>query len=86
MCYKSGNTNEECVANLVKIEHQVELADVSKIPIKHLHKAVDALQVRQFVVRHVNAECEEQAGVSSVDDLVCAELQMEGRHDNVQVQ
>jgi hypothetical protein len=60
--------------HLVKVEDQVQLADVAEEGVEHLDEEVDRLQVRELVVVGVDAGAEEEASVPPVDDLVVAEL------------
>lgn len=46
-------TEEKLVKNevgLVKVEDEIEFADVAKVLVKHFHKVVDDLEVHQLVV------------------------------------
>ena len=38
-------TSKDCVSNLVKVEDQVQLTDVVKVFVQHLHKVVDGLKM-----------------------------------------
>lgn len=60
--------------DLVEIEDEVEFADVAEKGIKHLNEKMDRLEVGKLVVVGVDARAEEEACVSSVDDLVVAEF------------
>lgn len=60
--------------DLVKVEDEVELADVAEEGVEDLDKEVDGLEVGELVVVGVNAGAEEKARVPAVDDLVVAEL------------
>lgn len=56
-------------AHLVEVEHQVQLADIAKECIEHLHEEMYRLQIRQLIVVRVYAGTEKQARISSVHDL-----------------
>lgn len=60
--------------HLVKVEDEVELADVSEEGIEDLDEEVDGLEKSQLVVVCVDAGAEEEPCVAAVDDLVVAEL------------
>lgn len=60
--------------HLVKVEDEVELADVSEEGVEDLDEEVDGLEEGELVVVCVDAGAEEEAGVAAVDDLVVAEL------------
>lgn len=64
--------------DLVKVEDQVELADVAEEGVEDLDEEVDGLEVGELVVVCVDAGAEEEAGVAAVDDLVVAELDKVG--------
>ena len=59
---------------LVKVEDEVYLADVSKVSIQHFHKAMDGLQIGELIVGDVNTEGEEEARVSSINNLIRSKL------------
>ena len=40
---------------LVKIEDQIQLTDIAKVSVEHLHKVVHKLQCDQLIVTAVNA-------------------------------
>lgn len=60
--------------DLVKVENQVELADIAEEGVKNLDKEVDGLEVGELVVVGVDAGAEEEARVAAVNDLVVTEL------------
>lgn len=64
--------------HLVKIENEVQLADVSEEGVQHLYEEVDGLEVSQLIVVGVDAHAEEEAGVSTVYDLVVSEFDKVG--------
>lgn len=64
--------------HLVKVEDEVELADVAEERIEHLYEEVDGLKEGELVVVCVDAGAEEEAGVAAVDDLVVAEFDKVG--------
>lgn len=64
--------------DLVEVEDEIELADVSEEGVEHLDEEVDGLEVGELVVVGVDAGAEEEAGVAAVDDLVVAELDKVG--------
>jgi hypothetical protein len=64
--------------DLVKVEDEVELADVAEEGVEDLDEEVDGLEVGELVVVCVDAGAEEEAGVAAVDDLVGAELDKVG--------
>ncbi len=49
------NHVHEPQANLVEVEHKVQLAHVAEVVVEDLHEQVDGLQAGQLVVRRVNA-------------------------------
>lgn len=59
---------------LVKVEDQIEFADVAKEGIQDLDKEVDCLKVGKLVIVGINAQTKEQTSVAAVDDLEVAEL------------
>ncbi len=62
-------------AYLIEVKHQIQLTNIPKELVQHLHKEMYRLQIRQLVIVLVHAGAEEQARVSAVDDLeVVAEL------------
>ena len=63
---------------LVKVEDEIELADVAKEGIEDLDKEMDRLEIGQFVVVGVDAETKKEACVPTVDDLEVAELDKVG--------
>ena len=65
--------------DLVEVEDEVELADIAKEGIEDLDEEVDGLEVGELVVVRVDADAEEQAGVSAIDDLVVPELDVRRR-------
>jgi hypothetical protein len=60
--------------DLVKVEDEVELADVAEEGVEDLDEEVDGLEVGQLVVVGVDAGAKEEAGVPPVHNLVVAEL------------
>ncbi|RUS17629.1 hypothetical protein BC937DRAFT_89701 [Endogone sp. FLAS-F59071] len=66
--YKCATTH------LVEIENQVKLAHVAEESVQDLHEEVDGLEVGELVVIGVDADAEEEASVTAVDNLVVAEL------------
>lgn len=64
--------------HLVKVEDNVELADVRELLIQELDEQVDRLEAQELVRRDVDAEDEEESGVAAVDDLVRPELDKVG--------
>lgn len=64
--------------DLVKVEDEVELADVAEEGVEDLDEEVDGLEEGELVVIGVDAGAEEEAGVAAVDDLVVAELDKVG--------
>lgn len=62
----------------VEVEDEVQLADIAEEGIEDLDKEVDGLEVCKFVVVGVDADAEEEACVSSVDDFVVSELDKVG--------
>lgn len=66
-----------CV-DFVKVEHQVQLADVVEVLVEHFDKVVDGLQIGQVVVADVDANAKVEAGVASVHDLEVTELDKVG--------
>ena len=65
-------------ARLVEVKDQVQLAHVAKELVEQLDEEVDRLKVKQLVVAHVHAQCEEEAGVPSVNELVLSVLRRRG--------
>jgi len=62
-----------CV-DLVKVEDQVQLADVVEIFVQHLHKVVDSLKVVKVIVADVHTNAEVEASVSAVDNFEVPEF------------
>lgn len=60
--------------DLVKVEDEIELADVAEEGVEDLDEEVDGLEVGELVVVDVDAGAEEEAGVAAVHDLVVAVL------------
>lgn len=60
--------------DLVKVEDEVELADVAEEGVEDLDEEVDGLEEGELVVVCVDAGAEEEARVAAVDDLVVAKL------------
>lgn len=60
--------------DLVKIENEIEFADVSEKGIEHLDKEVDRFEVGQLVVVGIDAYAEKETGIASIDDLVISVL------------
>lgn len=56
---------------LVKVEDQIQLTDIAKVSVEHLHKVVHKLQCDQLVVTAVNAHDKVQAGIPLVHNLPC---------------
>ena len=61
-------------AHLVKVEDQIQLADVPEESIQHLDEEVDGLEVSELVVVCVDARAEEEPRVPPVYNLVVPEL------------
>lgn len=59
---------------LVKVEDQVQFADVAEESVEDLDEEVDSLEVGQLIVIGVDTRAEEEACVATVDDLVVAKL------------
>ena len=59
--------------DLVEVEHQVKLADITEELIQYFHKIVDSLEIAEVVVLEVQTEAEVQTSVSSVDNLEVTE-------------
>ena len=51
------------------MERRTKLADIAKKAVKHLHEEVDGLQIAQLIVIGVDADAEEEASVTAVDDF-----------------
>lgn len=64
--------------DLVKVEDEVQLADVAEEGVEHLDEEVDGLEEGELVVVCVDAGAKEEPGVAAVDDLVVAELDKVG--------
>lgn len=64
--------------HLVKVEDEIELADIAEEGIEHLDEEVDGLEEGELIVVCVDAGAEEEARVAAVDDLVVAELDKVG--------
>ncbi|KYK59307.1 hypothetical protein DCS_00437 [Drechmeria coniospora] len=60
--------------DFVKVEYEIELADIAEEGVEHLDEEVDGLEKGELVVVGVDAGAEEEAGVATVDNLVVAEL------------
>jgi hypothetical protein len=64
--------------HFIEIEHQIQLTHIPKETIQHLHEKMYSLQIRQFVIVRIDAGAEEESSVSSVYDLIVAELDKVG--------
>lgn len=53
----------------MEVEDKVQLADVAKVAVQHLHILVDDLQGDQLIVSGVHAHHKVQAGIPLVDHL-----------------
>ena len=62
-------------SHLIEIENDVELTDITEVFVEKLHKEVDCFQVSKFIVIDVHGNSKEQAGVSTINQLVVHELQ-----------
>lgn len=59
----------------MKIKNQIELTHIAEEMIQNLHKQMNTLEVGQLIVCYVHTKREKQSCISSIDDLVCSELQ-----------
>lgn len=64
--------------HLVKVEDEVELADVAEEGVENLDEEVDGLEKGELVVVCIDAGAEEEARVAAVDDFIVAELDKVG--------
>lgn len=64
--------------DLVKVEDEIELADVAEEGVEDFYEEVNRLEESELVVVSVDAGAEEQPRVPPVDDLVVAELDKVG--------
>jgi hypothetical protein len=69
MSSAQGPRHRTAPTYLVEIKHQVQLAHIAKERIQHLHKEVDSLEIRQFVVIGIDTHAEEQPCIPPVHDL-----------------
>lgn len=60
--------------DLVKVEHQIQLAHIVEVLVEDLDEIVDGLQVKKVVVSYVDTYAKVEARVTAVDYLVVAEL------------
>lgn len=60
--------------DLVEVEDEIELADVTEKGVEDLDEEVDGLEVGELVIVGVDAGAEEETRVPAVYDLVVAEL------------
>lgn len=60
--------------HLVEIEHQVKLAHVPEETVQDLYKEMYRFQIRQLVVVGVDADAEEEPGVTPINNLQGPEL------------
>ena len=56
-------------AHLVKVEYEVQLTDVAKVLVQHLHIVVDDLQCDELIFTGVNPHHKVQAGIPLVYNL-----------------
>jgi len=75
-----------CV-DLVKVEDQVQLTDVVKVFVQHLHKVVDGLEVVKVIVTDVDTDAEVEASVPAINyfevpefDKICVLCISYGHH------
>lgn len=54
---------------LVKIEDEIELADIAEECVEYLDKEVECFEIGELIVIDVDAGAEKETGVASVDDL-----------------
>lgn len=59
---------------LVKVEDEIEFANVAKEGIKDFDKEMDRLQICKFVIIGIDTQAKEESGVSTIDDLEVAKL------------
>ena len=62
--------------DLVKVEDEIQFADVVEVFVQDFDEVVNRLQIRQVVVSYVNTDAKVEASITSVDDLEISELQM----------
>lgn len=60
--------------DLVKVEHQIQLANVAEKRIQNLHKQMNCLQIEQFIVTFIDHNAEKQASIASVNYLVIVQF------------
>jgi hypothetical protein len=58
----------------MEVEDKVELAHVAKELIQYLYEQMDDLQQSQLVIRHIDAQAEEQASIPPVNHLIVPKL------------
>ena len=83
-CLLELSADDKLIENqidLVKVEDEVELADILKILVQDLHEEMDGLECDELIVRHVAADCEKQTRVATIDELVGAKLRCEQAGD-----
>ena len=66
----------------MEVKHEVEFAHAAKVLVEHLNEKVDELKDTEVVVSLVDAECEVEACVAPINNLVISELD-EIRHFRV---
>lgn len=81
------------VVHFAKVEHQVELAHISKIQVQHLNEKVDRFEIAELIVSQIHAKREKKARVAPINHFVCVfidnvfhkirELCVPRRHDAV---
>eukprot|EP00824_Muranothrix_gubernata_P018459 TRINITY_DN374_c0_g1_i1.p2 TRINITY_DN374_c0_g1~~TRINITY_DN374_c0_g1_i1.p2 ORF type:complete len:133 (-),score=1.77 TRINITY_DN374_c0_g1_i1:35-433(-) len=54
----------------MKIENQVQFANISEIPVKNLHKMMNNFQNLKFVIFPLNNSTKIKGSISFIDDLV----------------
>ena len=79
-------------ADLVKIEDQIQFADIPEKTIEDLDEEVDGLEICQLIVVGIDASAEEETSISAVHDLCVAKfdkvrlvLLISGRYEAVHV-
>ena len=60
--------------HLVEVEYQVKLAHVPEETVQDLYKEMNRFQIRQLVIVGVDADTEEEPGITPVNNLEGPEL------------
>ena len=72
--FSSQNEFVEDEIDFMKVEDEVQLADILKEMVQNLHEEMNRLQQCELVIGDITADGEEESSIALVYDLVCAEF------------